>query len=159
MRAARRPRRESALERVYAERLRLHPGAERSSPQCARAGVKTLLVSGGFTFFTDRLKAPPRPGLHVLEQLEIDDGRLTGGVVGAHRRRRRRRPRTLRAIAATSWASPASTIIAIGDGANDLPMLAEAGLSVAYRAKPVVKAKADCALDYSGLDAVFHLFE
>ena len=143
-----------ALQRVYDERLRLSPGAEQMLRRFHAAGAQSLLVSGGFTFFTDRLKA--RLGLHhaVSNVLGIVDGKLTGEVDGdivdaeakAH---------ALRALRATR---PPGLAVAIGDGANDLPLFREADVSVAYRAKPVVRAQATYALDFSGLDAVANLF-
>jgi len=148
---------ESALQRVYDEKLRLSPGAETMLAACRRHGVKTLLVSGGFRFFTDRLKA--RLGLDetLSNTLEVEDGKLTGRVLGeivdAEAKARR-----FREMAASLGASREQTV-AIGDGANDLAMMAEAGTSVAYHAKPVVRAKATCALNHVGLDGVLGLFE
>jgi phosphoserine phosphatase len=146
-----------ALERVYRERLRLSPGAEALIAGCKRHGVQLLLVSGGFTFFTDRLKQ--RLGLEftISNRLEINGGRLTGGLVGPIVDAGAKAAR-FREVAHALGAARAQKV-AIGDGANDLLMLAEAGTSVAYRAKPVVKVKATCALDHSGLDGVLHLFE
>jgi len=146
----------SALERVYAERLRLNPGAEELVTAAKRAGLKTLLVSGGFTYFTDRVRE--RLGLDYAYSnvLVAEGGRLAGTVTGplvdaagkaAHVARLKRELQV-----------DASRVIAIGDGANDLPMMAEAGTSIAYHAKPVVKAQASHALDYCGLDGVLNLF-
>ena len=129
-----------ALQRVYDERLRLSPGAEAMIAALKANGVQTLLVSGGFDFFTSRLQA--RLGLdHTLSNtLEVVDGRLTGRVLGeivdGDVKARR-----LREVAASLGASR-EQLIAMGDGANDLPMLREAGVSVAYHAKPVVRAAA-----------------
>jgi phosphoserine phosphatase len=147
---------ERALERVYAERLRLNPGAERLIRAARRAGLKTLLVSGGFTFFTDRVR--DRLGIDHAHSnvLVVEGGRLAGRVTGplvdaagkaAHVARLKQEMDIGR-----------ERVIAIGDGANDLAMLAEAGTSVAYHAKPVVREKADYALDYAGLDGVLNLF-
>jgi phosphoserine phosphatase len=145
-----------ALERVYAERLRISPGAERMLAGFRGAGAKTLLVSGGFTFFTERLKT--RLGIdHALaSSLEIVDGRLTGRVVGEI---------VDGASKAAAFARLRETLagerglsVAIGDGANDLPMLRLAELSVAYHAKPIVRAETTCAIDHCGLDAVLNLF-
>jgi phosphoserine phosphatase len=146
-----------ALERVYRERLRLSPGAEQLVGACKRHGVKLLLVSGGFTFFADRLQQRLGIDFAISNQLELDGERLTGKLVGAVVDADAKAAR-FREVAHALGAARAQTA-AIGDGANDLKMLAEAGLSVAYRAKPVVKAKADCALDFAGLDGVIHLFE
>ena len=148
---------ESALARIYDERLRLTPGAEALIEACKQHGVQLLLVSGGFTFFTERLKA--RLGIHhtISNVLEVKNGRLTGALVGeivdADAKAAKFRE-VLSQLKATREQS-----VAIGDGANDLKMMKEAGLSVAFRAKPVVRAQASCALAWSGLDAVRNLFE
>ena len=143
-----------ALQRVYDERLRLSPGAERMLERFHAAGARSLLVSGGFTFFTDRLEQ--RVGLHhtLSNVLEIVDGKLTGRVAGdiVDAAAKARALRELRA------ALPPGVAVAIGDGANDLPLFGEADISVAYRAKPVVREQATHALDFSGLDAVANLF-
>jgi phosphoserine phosphatase len=146
-----------ALQKVYDERLRLSPGVETMLAAARRAGLKTLLVSGGFTFFTDRVKA--RLGLDYshANQLEIVDGKLTGrvagGIVDAEEKRR-----TVERVC-TELQVPTSRAIVMGDGANDLRMMSVAGLSVAYRAKPVVRAQADIALNFSGLDGILAMFE
>jgi len=146
-----------ALQRVYDQRLRLSPGAETLIEACRKHGVKLLLVSGGFTFFTDRLKQRLGLDFTISNQLEMHDGKLTGGLVGRIVDAEAKAAR-FREVAHALGAAREQTV-AIGDGANDLKMLAEAGTSVAYRAKPLVKAKAGCALDFSGLDGVLHLFE
>jgi phosphoserine phosphatase len=146
-----------ALERVYRERLRLSPGAEALIAACKKHGVKLLLVSGGFTFFTERLKQRLGIDYTISNELELAGDKLTGQVVGRIVDAQAKAAR-FRELARALGAARGQTV-AIGDGANDLPMLAEAGLSVAYRAKPVVKAKADCALDFAGLEGVIHLFE
>ncbi|MDH4095405.1 MAG: phosphoserine phosphatase SerB [Betaproteobacteria bacterium] len=146
-----------ALEQVYRERLRLSPGAEALVAACRRHGVKLLLVSGGFSFFTDRLKQRLGLDYTIANALELDGDRLTGGLVGRIVDADAKAAR-FREVAHALGAAREQTV-AIGDGANDLKMMAEAGLSVAYRAKPVVKAQAHCALDFSGLDGVLHLFE
>lgn len=146
-----------ALQRVYDERLRLSPGAEQLIGACRKHGVRLLLVSGGFTFFTDRLQQRLGIDFTIANQLETKEAKLTGGLVGGIVDAQAKAAR-FREVAHALGAARAQTV-AIGDGANDLPMLAEAGLSVAYRAKPVVKAKADCALDFAALDGVIHLFE
>ncbi len=148
---------EDALQDVYDEKLRLSPGAEPLVAACKRHGIKLLLVSGGFTFFTQRLKE--RLGLDetISNVLEIDGGKLTGrvlgGIVDADAKAAK-----FRQVAQRLGAAREQTV-AIGDGANDLRMMAEAGISIAYRAKPVVRAQATHALDYSGLDGVLNLFE
>ena len=145
----------TALQRVYDERLRLSPGAERMLAAVQAAGLKTLLVSGGFTFFTDRIKA--RLGLDFTHAnvLEVVDGKLTGRVLGeivdADEKRR-----TVERVCAATGISTEQAIV-MGDGANDLKMMAIAGLSVAFRAKPVVRAQADVALNFVGLDGILPL--
>ena len=146
-----------ALERVYRERLRLSPGAGALIAACKRHGVKLLLVSGGFTFFTERLKQRLGIDYTISNELEFRDERLTGGLLGRIVDADAKAGR-FREVAAMLGAARGQTV-AIGDGANDLKMMAEAGYAVAYRAKPVVKAQANCALDFSGLDGVIHLFE
>jgi phosphoserine phosphatase len=148
---------ESALGRVYEEKLRLSPGAERLLERCKRAGIRLLLVSGGFSYFTDRLQA--RLGIDdtLSNTLAVADGRLTGGLVGEIVDAAAKAAK-FRAVAAALGATREQTV-AIGDGVNDLKMMAEAGLSVAFRPKPLVRARADCALMYSGLDGVLNLYE
>jgi phosphoserine phosphatase len=151
----------TALEQVYQQRLRLNPGAEALVRACQRAGMKTLLVSGGFTYFTDRIR--DRLGLDFTRSnvLGIEAGRLTGRLVdqpwgdicdGAEKRR------MLLETCARLGCSPRQAI-AMGDGANDLPMMGEAGLSVAYHAKPKVREQAMVAIDDGGLDRLLEVFE
>jgi phosphoserine phosphatase len=146
---------ESALQRVYDERLTLNPGAEAMIDAMKLHGIKTLLVSGGFDFFTDRLKA--RLGLDFAHanKLEIVNGRLTGRVLG----------NILDADAKARWLmetrdvlglAPGQTI-AMGDGANDLKMMRQAGISIAYHAKPVVRNEATYAFNFVGLDGLINL--
>lgn len=147
----------STLEAVYRERLRLTEGAERLIDACKRSGVKLLLVSGGFTFFTERLKERLGMDYTLSNTLEVRDGRLTGRVLGDivdADAKARKFLSVMEALGATR-----AQTVAIGDGANDLKMMKEAGLSVAFRAKPAVRAQADCALTWSGLDGVLNLFE
>ncbi|QAU34685.1 phosphoserine phosphatase SerB [Janthinobacterium sp. 17J80-10] len=147
----------TALQRVYDERLKLSPGAENLLAAAKAAGLKTLLVSGGFTFFTDRIKE--RLGLDYAHsnRLEINDGKLTGRVIGGVVDAEEKKNTVLR-VCREIGASPAQAIV-MGDGANDLAMMGVAGLSVAYRAKPVVRAQADVALNFTGLDGVLKLFD
>lgn len=148
---------ERALEEVYDEKLRLSPGAEALVAACRRHGVKLLLVSGGFGFFTERLKA--RLGLDetLSNVLEIDGGKLTGRVLGPVVDARAKAT-AFRQLALRLGAAREQTV-AIGDGANDLAMMAEAGVSIGYHPKPVVRASVTHVLDYSGLDGVLNLFE
>ncbi|KKO64986.1 Phosphoserine phosphatase [Janthinobacterium sp. KBS0711] len=145
----------SALQRVYDERLKLSPGAEAMLAAVQKAGLKTLLVSGGFTFFTERLKE--RLGLDYTHAnaLEIVDGKLTGkvlgGIVDAEEKQR-----TVERVCAELGISPSEAIV-MGDGANDLKMMGIAGLSVAFRAKPVVRSQADVALNFVGLDGLLNV--
>jgi phosphoserine phosphatase len=148
---------EEALAKVYEERLCLTPGAERLLEACKKHGIKLLLVSGGFTFFTERLKE--RLGIdHTISNvLEVKRGKLTGALVGDIVDADAKAAK-FRAVLKELNASREQTV-AIGDGANDLKMMNEAGISIAFRAKPVVRAQASCALNWSGLDAVVNLFE
>ncbi|MGB3741970.1 MAG: phosphoserine phosphatase SerB [Castellaniella sp.] len=147
---------ETALEQVFSQRLRLNPGAENLIETMRSHGVKTILVSGGFTFFTQRLQR----GLLLDEShanvLEVVDGKLTGQVLGDIVDGAAK-ARYVQALAQSLGASPEQLIV-MGDGSNDLPMMALAHYSVAYRAKPVVRAQARFALDVSPLDAVLNWF-
>ncbi len=146
---------EHALQRVYDERLKLSPGAERMLAKLKESGIRTLLVSGGFVFFTERLKA--RLGLDYTRanKLEIADGKLTGKVVGD----------VFDAQGKADWLVKTrdelklrrEQVIAMGDGANDLKMMAQAGISIAYHAKPVVREQASYALNFAGLDGLVNL--
>ena len=147
----------TALERVYDERLRLTAGAETLLAACRKSDVKVLLVSGGFTFFTERLKARLGLDYTISNTLEIRDGRLTGKVLGEIVGAEAKAAKLVSVL--KSLNAPRETSVAIGDGANDLQMLAEAGLSVAFRAKPVVAARAHCQIRWCGLDAIPNLFE
>ena len=148
---------ESALLRVYDERLKLNPGAEIMLAKLREHGIKTMLVSGGFTFFTERLK--PRLGLDYTHAntLEIVGGKLTGRVVGE----------VFDAQGKADWlvrirdelGLKPEQVIAMGDGANDLKMMAQAGVSIAYHAKPVVREQASYALNFTGLDGLVSLLE
>ncbi len=148
---------EDVLQDVYDEKLRLSPGAQQLVDRCKRHGIKLLLVSGGFTFFTERLKE--RLGLDetLSNVLEIDNGKLSGRVIGTIVDADAKAAK-FKQMAQRLGATREQTV-AIGDGANDLKMMAEAGTSIAYRAKPVVRAKATYSLNYSGLDGVLNLFE
>jgi len=148
---------ESALERVYEERLRLTAGAEALLAACKRHGVRVLLVSGGFTFFTERLKARLGIDYTISNRLEVSGGRLTGGLLGDIVDAQAKA--TKFAALLEELCAAREQTVAIGDGANDLKMMALAGTSVAFHAKPVVRAQASCAISWCGLDAVVRLFE
>jgi len=150
---------EAALDEVYEQRVRLNPGAETLIAACKAAGLTCLLVTGGFTCFTDRLRV--RLGLDDVRAnvLEIVDGRLTGRLLpqvwgdicdGEEKRRK------LLEVCASLGVGP-ERAIAVGDGANDLPMMRAAGLSVGYRAKPAVREEVNVAIDEGGLDRLLEL--
>ena len=147
---------ESALQRVYDERLRLSPGADVWSMACRRHGIRTMVVSGGFDFFAERVKTLAGLDYAAANQLEIVAGKLTGRVLGD----------IVDAQAKADWLNrkridlglEQSQVIAIGDGANDLIMMANAGVSIAYHAKPIVREHATYALNHVGLDGAVHLF-
>ena len=147
---------ETALERVYEERVRLSPGAERLIAGVKRAGMKILLVSGGFTHITERLKS--RLGLDYVRAntLTIAGGKLTGGITGRIVNADGKRDALIAAREELKIGNEA--IVGIGDGANDLKFLAESGVSVAYRAKPAVREQTTHAINYVGLDGVLNLF-
>lgn len=147
---------ESALERVYSERLGLNPGAEKLLARLRAYDIKTLLVTGGFTFFTERLQRRLGLDYTAANTLETRNGKLTGRVIGTivdaqgkadHLNRIREELGLSR-----------EQVIAVGDGANDLKMLAAAGVSIAYHAKPIVAAQTRYAINYLGLDAIVNLF-
>jgi phosphoserine phosphatase len=144
-----------ALQKVHDERLKFSPGAEALISAAHAAGVKTLLVSGGFTFFTDRVRQRLKLDYSHANVLEVVDGRLTGKVVGGIVDAEEKK-RTVERVCAELGIATQRAIV-MGDGANDLKMMSVAGLSVAYRAKPVVRAQADVALNFSGLDGILAL--
>ncbi|WP_427313206.1 phosphoserine phosphatase SerB [Cupriavidus sp. H39] len=146
----------AVLDRVYAERLRLSPGAERMLQAVQALGLKTLLVSGGFVHFTDQLKPRLKLDFTRANTLEIVNGKLTGNVVGEIVNADVK-ARTVQEVCAQIGATPDQAIV-MGDGSNDLKMMAVAGLSVAFRAKPVVRAQASVAFNHVGLDGLLALF-
>jgi phosphoserine phosphatase len=141
-----------ALGRVYEERLRISPGGEAMLQSVQAAGLKTLLVSGGFTFFTERLQTRLKLDTVHANVLEAEGGVLTGRVVGGIVDAEEKM-RTVQRVCAALGIDTRQAIV-MGDGANDLKMMGIAGLSVAFRAKPVVRAQADVALNFSGLDGL-----
>jgi phosphoserine phosphatase len=154
----------ASMEAVYAERLQINPGAKALIDACKAAGIKVLLVSGGFTFFADRVKETLGIDYVKANVLETKDGKLTGKLMmqpwgeicdGDEKRR------TVAAVCADLGITPAQAI-AMGDGANDLPMMKlceeAGGLSVAYHAKPKVRAQAMVAINEGGLDRLLSVF-
>jgi phosphoserine phosphatase len=146
---------ESALQSVYDQRLQLNPGVTEFVAACRAAGLKTLLLSGGFTFFSSRVQQRLHLDFARANVLEVRDGLLTGGLVpqswgdivdGNEKRR------TLLDVADLMGISAAQTI-AVGDGANDLPMMRAAGLSIAFHAKPAVRMEASLCVDAGGMDS------
>jgi phosphoserine phosphatase len=148
-----------ALEQVWHERLRLNPGAEALVRACQAAGLKTLLVSGGFTVFTDRVRTQLGLDFARSNVLEVADGALTGRMLdqpwGDICDGEEKKHMLLQTCAQLGIAPGRS--IAVGDGANDLPMMAAAGLSVAYHAKPRVREQANVAIDDGGLDRLLEV--
>lgn len=147
----------TALEHVYHERLRLNPGAEALVEGLHARDAKFALVSGGFTFYTDRLRARLGLDYTLANDLEITQGRITGQVHGAIVGAEAKAEFLLR-LCGELKIRPAQAI-AVGDGANDLKMLHQAGLGVAYRAKPAVQAAAQVVLNHSGLDGILAFLE
>ena len=147
---------QDALQQVYDERVRLSPGAERMLQLAKRSGLKTMVISGGFTFFTERIKMKLEFDYAMANVLEIEDDHLTGKVVGDIIGRQGK-AHVLRQVC-DELGLRREQVIAIGDGANDLDMLAEAGVGIAYHAKPIVKQQATYSIDYVGLDGVTNLF-
>ncbi|WP_157269937.1 phosphoserine phosphatase SerB [Azohydromonas aeria] len=150
---------EGFLHEVFEQRLKPNPGAKELIDTCRAAGLKTLLVSGGFTFFAERVCALLGIDFARSNVLEIVDGKLTGRLVdqdwgdicdGAEKRR------MLLATCAQLGLRP-DQAIAMGDGANDLPMMGAAGLSVAYHAKPRVREQAMVAIETGGLDRLLEV--
>jgi phosphoserine phosphatase len=144
------------LDDVYAHRLTLSPGAERLVAALHAQGAKVALLSGGFTFFTERLRARLGLDYTLANTLDICDGRLTGRISGPLIDARAKADAV--AALARDAHSQGGIALGIGDGANDVPMLEAADISVAWHAKPVARAAATFAIDHCGLDAVLNLF-
>jgi phosphoserine phosphatase len=146
---------ESALQRVVDERLQFNPGAQAWINTCKNNNIKTMVVSGGFTFFAQYVKNTLGLDYAVSNTLEIVDGKLTGNIVGDIVDAQRKADELIKLR--DELGLQAHQTIAIGDGANDLVMMSVAGIGVAYHAKPVVQEKATYALNYNGLDGVAYL--
>lgn len=152
------------LERVRRERVRLSPGARDLVAAAHGLGWRTLLVSGGFDAIAAPVGAELGVDAVVANRLVVVDGRLTGEVVGPEENEGAiidgpAKARALqRLCGALEPPAHARAAVAVGDGANDIAMMAIAGLSVAYRAKPAVQQHASCALDHAPLDAILDLF-
>lgn len=145
----------AVLEQTLAERVRLTPGAAALIATMRAHGAFTALVSGGFTFFTERVAARLGFDHHAGNTLEVRDGALTGTVAEPIFGRDAKLA-ALRRFRAERGLAPAETM-AVGDGANDLGMLQEAGLGVAFHAKPVVAAAAGARIDHADLTALLYL--
>ena len=143
---------EGVLEEVYENVLQLSPGAEFLLEECKRNDVKFMLVSGGFTFFTERLQRRLGLDFHFANVLEVENGKLTGHLKG----------RIIDAQAKTDLLREYRErlglapwqVVAMGDGANDIPMILEAGFGIAYRAKPKTEANADACVRFGGLERI-----
>ena len=143
---------ERVLEEVYENVLQLSPGAEFLLKECKRNDVKFMLVSGGFTFFTERLQQRLGLDFHFANVLEVENGKLTGRLKG----------RIIDAQAKTDLLREYRErlglapwqVVAMGDGANDIPMIREAGFGIAYRAKPKTEANADACVRFGGLERI-----
>jgi phosphoserine phosphatase len=151
------------IERVRRERLRISDGAHRLLGAARNWGWTSLLISGGFDAFAGPVGAELGFDAVCANHLVIEGGRLTGEVIGPPDNGGRivdgaAKADALQRLCARLGHSGTGTAIAIGDGANDLPMMAAAGLSIAFHAKPAVQGAADCALNHSGLDGVLALF-
>jgi phosphoserine phosphatase len=147
------------MEEVLNHRLQLNPGAENLVKACQTAGMKVLLVSGGFTFFTDHVRDRLNIDWTRSNVLEVANGELTGRMLdqdwgdicdGEEKRK------MLLQTCEQMGIAPSQTI-AMGDGANDLPMMGVAGLSVAYHAKPKVREQAMVAIEEGGLDRLLEV--
>ncbi|MDH5479382.1 MAG: phosphoserine phosphatase SerB [Nitrosomonas sp.] len=148
---------QDALQKVYDERVKLSPGAEKMLKQVKAANIKTMVISGGFSFFTERIKAKLSLDYAAANTLDIENDKLTGKVVGKIIGKEGK-AEILKQVC-EELSLQREHVIAIGDGANDLGMMAEAGVSIAYHAKPIVQKNATYAINYVGLDGVINLFQ
>ncbi len=148
---------ESALKRVIDERLKLSPGAVEWINTCKQHNIKTMLVSGGFDFFANHVQNLLGLDYAEANQLEIIEGKLTGNILGDIVDAQAKADKLNRVRLMLGLET--SQVIAIGDGANDLKMMAEATAGIAYHAKPIVQAQATYSLNFSGLDGVIHLLD
>ena len=146
---------ESALKRVIDERLKLSPGAVEWINTCEQHNIKIMLVSGGFDFFANHVQNLLGLDYAEANQLEIIDGKLTGNILGNIVDAQAKADKLNRVRLMLGLET--SQVLAIGDGANDLKMMAEAAAGIAYHAKPIVQAQATYSLNFSGLDGVIHL--
>lgn len=148
---------QDALQKVYDEKVKLNSGAEKMLQRMQLAGIKTMVVSGGFTFFTDRIRTKLGLDYAFANTLDIKNGKLTGQVLG-------------NIIGAEGKADALKRVqdelglkkeqvIAIGDGANDLKMLEAAGIGIAFHAKPILREKSTYSINFVGLDGIINLFE
>ena len=147
---------QDALQRVYDERVKLSPGAEIMLQKAKLAGLKTMVISGGFTFFTERIKAKLGLDFAAANVLDIKDHQLTGEVQGEIIGRQGK-AQVLRQVC-EALGLKREQVITIGDGANDLDMMSESGVSIAYHAKPIVQNHATYSINYVGLNGVTNLF-
>jgi len=147
----------SVLDRVYHECIELTDGAEVMINTLKQHGWKIGLVSGGFTYFTEKLEQRLQLDFTSSNLLEIEQGKLTGRIIGPIVDAETKRRCLLEQAALHSI--PHQQTVAIGDGANDLPMILAAGLGIAFHAKPKVQAEAPCAINDGGLDKVLELLD
>ena len=144
------------LARVFSERLMLNPGAHELLQALQAANIHTALLSGGFTYFTERLRIELGLDFATSNELEIVSGKLTGQVVGEIVDAQAKAD-MLRSLS-NEFGLTQDQVMAVGDGANDLLMMAAAGTSVAYHAKPATQDKATHAINYGGLDRILTLY-
>jgi phosphoserine phosphatase len=151
---------EQALQQVWQHQVQLNPGVQVFIAALQQAGIRTLLVSGGFTFFSDRIREQLQLDFARANVLEIADGRLTGRLLdrpwgdivdGAEKRR------VLLEVCELMGITP-DQAMAVGDGANDLPMMKASGLSIAFHGKPTVREQAMVSIERGGMDRALQLF-